>query len=155
MTHCKTWMATVVATLGVMSATTAAAQALRCEDSAGKVSYAQETCPPGTRVVRTIEPQAAPKAEDQVAARARAMADAKALQQLQKQQQAEEARAAKSQHAAEARSKERMRTCKRLGLRVKQAQDDLQDAPPKRQAEATRRLKKSQESYQLECSNTK
>ncbi len=148
------WLTTAATVLGLFCATVASAQALRCEDAAGKVSYAQDACPTGTRVVRTIEAQAAPKAEDQTAARARALADAKALEKLQKQQQAEEARTAKSQRAAEARSKERLRTCKRLALRMKQAQDDLQAAPLQKQAEATRRLKKAQENYQMECGTT-
>lgn len=129
----------------------AAAQTLRCESPDGKVTYAQNDCPPGTQPVRAVPPPGKVTREDQRAAGERARSDAKAVARIESERKAEEIRAARAERADRFRAEARARTCKRLALRVKQAKDDAAAAPINRAADAKRKLKKAQENYELEC----
>jgi hypothetical protein len=129
----------------------AAAQTLRCEDAAGKVTYVQGTCPPGTQPVRTLAEPPPPLPADRAAASARAHSEARESKRIDKERAAEEAHRAKAARAEEARARADARTCRRLELRLKQAGDDLKNATLKRQAQAERNLRKARDSYQLEC----
>lgn len=131
------------------------AQAIRCESADGKVTYAQASCPPGTEPVRALGTPGKPAPEDQRAAADRARADAKALDRIERDRKAEEARAARTHKTDRFRAEARARTCKRLALRVKQAQDDVAAAPLNRASDAKRRLKKAQENHELECGAAK
>jgi hypothetical protein len=127
------------------------AQTLRCESADGKITYAQNLCPPGTQPVRTVPPPGKVVPEDQRAAAQRARSDASAVERLERDRKAQEAQAARSQKTDRLRAEARERSCKRLALRVKQAKDDADAAPLNRAAQAKRKLKKAQENYELEC----
>ncbi len=129
----------------------AQAQTLRCESADGKVTYAQNNCPPGTQPARVLPPPGQVVPEEQRAAGQRARSDAKALERIERERAAEQAQAARAQKSDRLRAEARARTCKRLALRVKQAKDDADAAPLNRAAEAKRRLKKARENYELEC----
>jgi hypothetical protein len=142
--------------VAIALATSAAqAQVIRCESPDGKVSYAQNNCPPGTQQVRALSAPGKPAPEDQRAATERARAEAKSLDRIERDRKAEEARLAKAQNSNKFRAEARARTCKRLALRMKQAKDDVATAPLNRSADAKRRLKKAQENYELECAAEK
>lgn len=128
-----------------------AAQTLRCEGADGKVTYAQNDCPPGTQPVRALAPPGTVTREDQRAAADRARNDAKALDRIESTRKADETRSARTERTDRLRAEAHARTCKRLALRMKQARDDAEAAPLNRAADAKRRLKKAQENYELEC----
>jgi hypothetical protein len=62
----------LVASAVLLPATLLAQTIHRCEGPEGRVSYSDKECPPGSRAVRAMAPPAAPTAEDQKEARARA-----------------------------------------------------------------------------------
>lgn len=124
---------------------------LRCEGAGGKVTYAQNNCPAGTQVMRTLDKPDQPNAADRKAAQARARGDAKALEKIEREAKAEKTQYARSREADRVRAEARARTCRRLELRLKQARDDAAAAPLNRASETKRKVQKAQENYDLEC----
>ncbi len=130
------------------------AQTLRCEGADGKVTYAQNFCPPGTQPVRALDPTGKPTPQDQRAATERARGDAKALERIERERRSEESRGARTERTDRVRAEARARACKRLALRVRQAKEDADAAPLSRADTAKRKLKKARENYELECGPT-
>jgi uncharacterized iron-regulated membrane protein len=80
----------------------AAAQGIqRCEGPGGRVTYANDTCPEGTRPVRTVDAAPAPTPEAQQAARDKAARDAAAAQALSEQRRTQQAATAQRERDAQ------------------------------------------------------
>jgi Skp family chaperone for outer membrane proteins len=157
MNSTRRW-ARLAATLGVLitlPTLAAGAQALRCEDAYGRVTYEQIRCPNGTKLVRTIDEQGKPTPSEEAAAAERARREAKELQRAEQERQKEEARRAKAASEQQKKAQSTVHRCKHLELRVKQAEDDLKTASLNRQAQAESKVSKAKESYALDCGQPK
>lgn len=76
----------------LLAAADAGAQGIqRCEGPGGRVTYANDACPEGTRPVRTVDTAPAPSPEAQQAARDQAARNAAAAQTLAEQRRAQQA----------------------------------------------------------------
>lgn len=141
--------------LGVLGAAAfaapAAAQMVRCESAAGKVTYGNVDCPPGSRPVRTVPDMPPPNAADARAARERAKADQQAVQKIEKQQRAEEAQAAKARAAQAKKDAERGKACAGVSQRVAQLEDRLQRAALNQRAAIEKQLDHARASKAAKC----
>jgi len=138
--------------LALWSLAAAVAQEVqRCEDPAGKVSYANGPCPPGTAAVRPLPPAGGPSAADQKAAQQRAKQDVRDAAAVDRARKAEEERLAREQEQAQAKAKKQEAQCKRLEARLRHAQQDLAGAAPNRRSEAQRVARRAEEAYVEDC----
>jgi hypothetical protein len=133
------------------AATTAHAQATRCEAPDGKITYVNGGCPAGTRAAKSVG--AAPPASDadRKAAEARAAADRKQAEALSKQQRAADEKLAKERAAQAARDKKQTQECAKLELKRRHAQEDYDRAPPKSKDSAQVKLRRAGEAYAAMC----
>jgi hypothetical protein len=134
------------------SALPAAAQEMqRCEAPDGRTSYVAGSCPPGTRSVRSLPPAEPPSAADQKSARQRGQQDVRDAATLDRARKAEEERLAREQEKVQAQARKQEQHCQRLLSRLNAAREELASAPPKKRAEATRRVKRAEELYVEDC----
>jgi hypothetical protein len=145
----------LVATLALAATPAPAQDVQRCESADGGVSYANDTCPPGTTAVRTVTAAGAPNAADQKAAQQRAQPDMRRAAEIDRARQAEEQRALRQQEQAQAKAKKQETHCRRLQTRLRQAQEELAESRPPKQAEAQRRVRRAEELYREDCGAAK
>lgn len=128
-----------------------AAQTLRCETSNGKVTYANTACPEGSRTVRTLPPEAGPTPEDAKAARERLKNDRQKALKIDRERRAEEDKLASIRAADGKRAAERERACRKLALRVTQAEDEAGRAALNKRESAEKRLERAREQFAVDC----
>lgn len=127
------------------------AQALRCEAADGKVTYANTHCPPGTQLKRELAAPPPVNEADRKRAEERARADAARLREIESRERKEAEKLHKSRAAAEKQSAERERECRKLQLRLKQAEDDLSAASLAKRPAAEKARQRAREQYELSC----
>lgn len=137
--------------IGLGLSTHAAAQAVRCEGADGKVTYANSACPDGTRQVRALPPPDAPNTQDARAAAERAKRDQQQVQKLDREQRAADDKQAKMRAAADKQAADRERGCRKLALRVTQAEEAVSKSVLARRNAAEQRLQKAREQYAADC----
>lgn len=115
-----------------------AGEVQRCEDAAGRVTYSNETCPPGTKKSRAVD-TSQPVETDAKGAPAERK-DAPRTVRVQRTP-APAQRVAVNKDAL----------CRELATRVNYARRDLETAPAQQRASAELAMRRAQEDYDLEC----
>jgi hypothetical protein len=137
------WCGRAVAALAALSCLlaappTRAAEVQRCEDAAGRVTYSNEACPPGTKRSRTVD-TSQPVAADVKGAAAEARGAARTV------------RIERTPTPAQAVAVNKDALCRELATRVRYARRDLETAAPQQRASAELAMRRAQEDYDLEC----
>ncbi len=110
----------------------------RCEDAAGRVTYSNETCPPGTKKSRAVDTSQPVEADAKSAP-----ADRKDLPRT--------VRVERTPTPAKAVAVNKDALCRELATRVNYARRDLEVASPQQRASAELAMRRAQEDYDLEC----
>lgn len=110
----------------------------RCEDAAGRVTYSNETCPPGTKKSRAVD-TSQPVETDAKGAPAEGK-DAPRTVRVQR-----------TPTPAQAVAVNKDGLCRELATRVNYARRDLDTAAPQQRASAELAMRRAQEDYDLEC----
>ena len=126
-------------------ATAPAQQVQRCESPEGKVTYSNTQCPDGTQAVRKIEPDPAPSAADQKAARERAQQHSRELDKLERQRQKDEEKAARDRATAESKQAKRDAECRQLETKVRLAREEFDNATLEQRQRADRKLRQAED----------
>ncbi|GAB4466330.1 MAG: hypothetical protein OHK0044_06090 [Burkholderiaceae bacterium] len=110
----------------------------RCEDAAGRVTYSNETCPPGTKRSRAVDTSQPVEADAKGAPVDRK--DAPRIVRVQR-----------TPTPAQAVAVNKDTLCRELATRVNYARRDLETASPQQRASAELAMRRAQEEYDLEC----
>ena len=142
----------IVACAALLAAALArdAAAIVRCEDAAGRVTYANTECPPNTRLVRKVEPsppvivhdKARPAAKAGAApppARAEPTGNRRTADPIQEDQE------------LTAQLAEQRRECEARAREIQRLQDDVSAAPADARASAELTLRRAQDDYKALC----
>ena len=129
----------------------AVAQSVRCESPDGRITYSNTDCPPGSRNVRVVPPAPPPNAADAKAARERARDEQKRAQSLDRQRQAADDKATRERAAQAKKDEARERDCRKLAIRVEQAQRDLDRATLAKRSAAEKRLADARAKHDAAC----
>jgi multidrug resistance efflux pump len=124
---------------------------VRCESADGKVTYANEGCPPGTQFRREVKKAEPVDPADARRARERARDDAERVESIEQQRRREEEKAAQARAAAAKKEEARRSECRKLTASVQDAERDLERSTLAKRAEAEQRLKRARESYDKSC----
>lgn len=135
----------------VLAASVAAQPVQRCETPAGKVTYSNSACPPGTHPVRQLDPDPAPSAADQKAANERTQRHMREVERLERDRAKEEQKAEHARAAAEERERRHASECRSLDLRVRTAREEFDSATLQKRPQADRKLRVAQEQYDARC----
>jgi hypothetical protein len=135
----------------LVAAWTAGAQVIRCESADGKVTYANQACPEGTRPVKTLPPPDPPKAADVQAARDRTKAGQQQVKAIEAQRQSEEEKRARERAAAAKQQEKRDLACRKLATQVRDAEDALSRAALNKREPAETRARRLHAQYTAEC----
>jgi hypothetical protein len=111
----------------------------RCEDAAGRVTYSNEACPPGTKRSRAVDTSQPVEA------------DAKAAPAERKDAAPRTVRVERTPSPPQALAVNKDALCRELALRVNYARRDLDAASPQQRASAELAMRRAQEDYDLEC----
>jgi hypothetical protein len=134
--------AALVVAAGLLCVLPALAQEVqRCETPEGKVTYSNVPCPEGTQSVRKIEPDSAPTAAEQKAARERAQQHSRELDKLERQRQKDEEKAARERATTESKQAKHDAECRKLDARVKVAREEFDNATLDQRQRADRKLR--------------
>lgn len=109
----------------------------RCEDAAGRVTYSNEACPPGTKRSRAVDTSQPVAADAKAAAAGKEAARVVRVERMPTPKQ------------AVAVNKDAL--CRDLAQRVNYARRDLEAASPQQRASAELAMRRAQEDYDLEC----
>jgi len=101
---------------------------LRCEDIAGKVIYANDSCPPGSKVTRQINPAYTPDPSEQQAAQARVKEQSDELKKLQLAQEKEDKNNRIAKALAEKAAATKKAACDRKLNSLRQAEKRADEA---------------------------
>lgn len=137
--------------IALATATAMAHEVRRCEGADGRVSYANDACPPGTTAVRTLPPAGPPSVADQQAARQRAQQQVKQAAALDNARLADEQRAARELERQQAAAARRESHCRRLQTSLRYAQEDLAGAHSHKRTAAQRRVARAEDVYREDC----
>jgi hypothetical protein len=140
------------ALMGLAAALPAIAQTVRCEDGKGGVLYANDGCPPGTTLKRTLPPPETPSNADARAAQQRAKQDAAQARQVDQKKNEDEQRDARQQASDAKQAAVRERECRRLKQRLAEAEAQAAKAATGKRDAAERRLGRAREDYAADCS---
>jgi hypothetical protein len=110
----------------------------RCEDAAGRVTYSNETCPPGTKKSRAVDTSRPVEADAKGAPAERK--DAPRTVRVQR-----------TPTPAQAVAVNKDALCRELATRVNYARRDLETASPQQRASAELAMRRAQDDYDLEC----
>ena len=133
------------------SAGPAPAQALRCESPEGRVTYADARCPPGTTLAREIPAMPAATEADRKRAQAQQKADAQRIERIEQQRSKDEDKAQRERAAAAQKAQERERACRKLALRLQEAEDRLSKSTVDKRPTAEKARNRAREQYELDC----
>lgn len=142
---------TAVGLVALAAACDAGAQVIRCESADGKVTYANQACPEGTRAVKTLPPPDPPKAADVQAARDRNKAGQQQVKSLEAQRQSEEEKRARERAAAAKQQEKRDVACRKLATQVRDAEETLSRAALNKRESAEARARRLHAQYTAEC----
>jgi len=123
----------------------------RCEATDGKVTYSNSACPPGSRPVRTIDPDPPPSAADQKAARERTQRYLRQVENLERSREKEQQEAQRARLAAEEAERRRAVECRALESRVHAAREERDKATLQKRQQADRKLRLAQERFDARC----
>lgn len=115
-----------------------ASEVQRCEDAAGRVTYSNETCPPGTKRSRAVDTSQPVEADAKGAPAG--PKDAPRTVRVQR-----------TPTPAQAVAVNKDALCRELATRVRYARRDLETASPQQRASAELAMRRTQEDYDLEC----
>lgn len=136
----------LVLALACMNALAASA-VHRCE-SGGKLSYSDQPCPGATAMIIDDTPPADRNARASDASQQRQAAELARLQQLREMRERQDQRIRDlAARGAAAREKK----CQALAMQRKWREEDLRDASLKQEANARKRLRRTEERYRDEC----
>ena len=141
------WLALIAALL----ASAVAAEIQRCEAPDGKVTYSNESCPPGTTAVKKVDTRPPVTEADAKSAKTRAQRDAEEAKALDKQREAEEKSRARAREAARKKEEQLERECNKKRIAVNTARDAVESASLNRRAELEKKLARAQESFEKDC----
>jgi hypothetical protein len=110
----------------------------RCEDAAGRVTYSNEACPPGTKRSRAVDTSQPVEADAKGAP-----ADRKDAPRT--------VRVERTPTPAQAATVNKDALCRELATRVNYARRDLETASPQQRASAELAMRRAQADYDLEC----
>jgi hypothetical protein len=150
------WPALCRSAIGFASlaaACSAGAQVIRCESADGKVTYANQACPEGTRAVKTLPPPDPPKASDVQAARDRTKAGQQQVKAIEAQRQSEEEKRARDRAAATKQQDKRDAACRKLAAQVREAEEALSRAALNKREPAEARARRLHAQYTAECAS--
>lgn len=115
-----------------------AGEVQRCEDAAGRVTYSNETCPPGTKKSRAVDTSQPVEADAKGAPAERK--DAPRTVRVQR-----------TPAPAQAVAINKDALCRELATRVNYARRDLDAASAQQRASAELAMRRAQDDYDLEC----
>lgn len=141
------WLALIAALL----ASAVAAEIQRCEAPDGKVTYSNESCPPGTTAVKKVDTRPPVTEADAKSAKTRAQRDAEEAKALDKQREAEEKSRARAREAARKKEEQLERECNKKRIAVNTARDAVESASLNRRAELEKKLARAKESFEKDC----
>jgi hypothetical protein len=115
-----------------------AGEVQRCEDAAGRVTYSNETCPPGTKKSRAVDTSQPVEADAKGAP-----TETKGAGRI--------ARVQRTPTPVQSVAVNKDALCRELATRVSYARRDLETASPQQRASAELAMRRAQEDYDLEC----
>ena len=129
----------------------AGAQIQRCEGPDGKVTYSNESCPPGTRAVKSVDTRPPVTEADAKAAKTRAQRDAVEAKAIEKQHEAEEKSRTRAREAARKKEEQLERECNKKRIAVNKAKDAYDFAPLSQRPVTEKNLARAQEGFDKDC----
>lgn len=130
---------------------TAGAQIQRCEGPDGKVTYSNESCPPGTTAVKKVDTRPPVTEADAKSAKTRAQRDAEEAKAIEKQREAEDKSRARARDGARKKEEQLERECNKKRVAVNKARDAVESAPLNKRAELEKKLTRAQEAFDKDC----
>lgn len=137
----------------LVAACSVGAQVIRCESADGKVTYANQACPEGTRPVKTLPPPDPPQDADVKAARDRTKAGQQQVKAIEAQRQSEEEKRARERAAAAKQQEKRDLACRKLATQVRDAEETLSRAALNKRESAEARARRLHAQYTAECAS--
>jgi hypothetical protein len=132
--------------------TLAAAQIQRCEGPDGKVTYSNESCPTGTKLIKNVDTRPQVTEADAKSAKTRAQREAEEAKAIDKQRADEEQSLARARDAARKKEEALERECNKKRIVVNKAKEAVESSALNRRAELEKKLERAQADFDKSCS---
>jgi hypothetical protein len=139
------------ALIAVVVVSAAGAEIQRCEGPDGKVTYSNESCPPGTTAVKKVDTRPPVTEADARAAKTRAQREADEAKAIDKQREAEEKSRARARDAARKKEEQLERECNKKRIAVNKAKEAVESSTLNKRADLEKILARAQEAFDKEC----
>ncbi len=137
-TRCRAVGALVALSCLLAASATDANNVQRCEDAAGRVTYSNEACPPGTKKSRAVDTSQPVEADSKGAP-------------VDRKDAPRTVRVERTPTPVQAVAVNKDALCRELATRANYARRDLETARPQQRASAELAMRRAQADYELEC----
>lgn len=128
-----------------------AAQIQRCEGPGGKVTYSNEDCPQGTKLVKSVDTRPQVTEAAAKSAKNRAQREAEEVKAIEKQRADEEKSLERAREAAKKKEEQLERECNKKRVAVNKAKEAFESSTLNKRADLEKKLADAQATFDQGC----